>query len=24
VMIDDDTFGDVQPGGVAKLLEAYQ
>lgn len=23
VMIDDDTFGDVQPDGVAKLLEAY-
>ncbi|WP_213908955.1 NADH-quinone oxidoreductase subunit NuoE [Stutzerimonas nitrititolerans] len=24
LMIDDDTFGDVQPGGVAALLEAYQ
>ena len=24
LMIDDDTFGDVQPGGVAQLLEAYQ
>ena len=24
LMIDDDTFGDVQPGGVATLLEAYQ
>ncbi|MFZ3155194.1 NADH-quinone oxidoreductase subunit NuoE [Pseudomonas sp.] len=24
LMIDDDTFGDVQPDGVAKLLEAYQ
>ena len=24
VMIDDDTFGDVQPDGVSKLLEAYQ
>ena len=24
VMIDDDTFGDVQPDGVAQLLEAYQ
>ncbi|MFV0455716.1 MAG: NADH-quinone oxidoreductase subunit NuoE [Pseudomonas sp.] len=24
LMIDDDTFGDVQPGGVALLLEAYQ
>ncbi|MDH1728009.1 NADH-quinone oxidoreductase subunit NuoE [Pseudomonas chengduensis] len=24
VMIDDDTFGDVQPDGVAKLLEAYK
>ena len=23
VMIDDDTFGDVQPDGVAKLLEDY-
>ncbi|NMY50432.1 NADH-quinone oxidoreductase subunit NuoE [Pseudomonas sp. WS 5011] len=23
LMIDDDTFGDVQPDGVAKLLEAY-
>lgn len=23
LMIDDDTFGDVQPGGVAALLEAY-
>lgn len=23
LMIDDDTFGDVQPGGVAQLLEAY-
>lgn len=23
VMIDDDTFGDVQPDGVAKLLEPY-
>ncbi|MDH4582579.1 NADH-quinone oxidoreductase subunit NuoE [Pseudomonas sp. BN415] len=23
VMIDDDTFGDVQPDGVSKLLEAY-
>jgi NADH-quinone oxidoreductase subunit E len=23
VMIDDDTYGDVQPGGVAKLLEDY-
>ncbi|WP_313315681.1 NADH-quinone oxidoreductase subunit NuoE [Stutzerimonas nitrititolerans] len=24
LMIDDDTFGDVQPSGVAQLLEAYQ
>jgi len=24
LMIDDDTFGDVQPGGVAQLLESYQ
>lgn len=24
LMIDDDTFGEVQPGGVAQLLEAYQ
>ena len=24
VMIDDDTFGDVQPDDVAKLLEAYK
>jgi len=24
LMIDDDTFGDVQPGGVSQLLEAYQ
>ncbi len=24
LMVDDDTFGDVQPGGVAQLLEAYQ
>lgn len=24
LMIDDDTFGDVQPDGVAQLLEAYQ
>ncbi|MCQ4307757.1 NADH-quinone oxidoreductase subunit NuoE [Pseudomonas stutzeri] len=24
LMIDDDTFGDVQPGGVAQLLEAFQ
>lgn len=24
LMIDDDTFGDVQSGGVAQLLEAYQ
>jgi len=24
LMIDDDTFGDVQPGGVAALLEVYQ
>ncbi|CDZ93798.1 MULTISPECIES: NADH-quinone oxidoreductase subunit NuoE [Pseudomonadaceae] len=24
LMIDDDTFGDVQPGGIAQLLEAYQ
>ncbi len=24
LMIDDDTFGDVQPAGVAALLEAYQ
>ncbi len=24
VMIDDDTFGDVQPDGVAKLLEGYK
>lgn len=24
LMIDDDTFSDVQPGGVAALLEAYQ
>lgn len=24
LMIDDDTFGNVQPGGVAQLLEAYQ
>ena len=24
LMIDDDTFGDVQPDGVAKLLEAYK
>ena len=24
LMIDDDTFGDVQPDGVAALLEAYQ
>ena len=24
LMIDDDTFGDVQPDGVAKLLEDYQ
>ncbi|MFJ2362090.1 NAD(P)H-dependent oxidoreductase subunit E, partial [Pseudomonas fluorescens] len=23
LMIDDDTFGDVQPAGVAKLLEGY-
>jgi NADH-quinone oxidoreductase subunit E len=23
LMIDDDTYGDVQPGGVAKLLEDY-
>jgi NADH-quinone oxidoreductase subunit E len=23
VMIDDDTFGDVQPAGVAKMLEGY-
>lgn len=23
LMIDDDTFGEVQPGGVAALLEAY-
>ncbi|MBF0677081.1 NADH-quinone oxidoreductase subunit NuoE [Pseudomonas sp.] len=23
LMIDDDTYGDVQPGGVAKLLEVY-
>ncbi|MDP9940409.1 NADH-quinone oxidoreductase subunit NuoE [Ectopseudomonas alcaliphila] len=23
LMIDDDTFGDIQPDGVAKLLEAY-
>ncbi|SDG32990.1 NADH-quinone oxidoreductase subunit E [Pseudomonas benzenivorans] len=23
LMIDDDTFGDVQPGDVAELLEAY-
>ncbi|WP_217474482.1 NADH-quinone oxidoreductase subunit NuoE [Stutzerimonas stutzeri] len=23
LMIDDDTYGDVQPGGVAALLEAY-
>ncbi|WP_172151337.1 MULTISPECIES: NADH-quinone oxidoreductase subunit NuoE [Pseudomonas] len=23
VMIDDDTFGDVQPDGIAQLLEAY-
>ena len=24
LLIDDDTYGDVQPGGVAALLEAYQ
>jgi NADH-quinone oxidoreductase subunit E len=24
LMIDDDTFGDVQPDGVAKLLEDYK
>ena len=24
LMIDDDTFGDVQPSGVAQLLEVYQ
>ena len=24
LMIDDDTFGDVQPAGIAQLLEAYQ
>lgn len=24
LMIDDDTFGDVQPGSVGALLEAYQ
>ena len=24
LMIDDDTFGDVQPGGIAQLLAAYQ
>ncbi|MCO8165392.1 NADH-quinone oxidoreductase subunit NuoE [Pseudomonas sp. 21LCFQ02] len=23
VMVDDDTFGNLQPGGVAKMLEAY-
>ena len=23
MMIDDDTFGDLQPAGVAKLLEGY-
>ena len=23
LMIDDDTFGDVQPAGVTKLLEGY-
>jgi NADH-quinone oxidoreductase subunit E len=23
LMIDDDTYGDVEPGGVAKLLEVY-
>jgi len=23
VMVDDDTFGDVQPSGVAKMLEGY-
>jgi len=24
LMIDDDTFGDVQPGGIAQLLESYK